>query len=31
MNLETPLLGMSLLQSIDLRQTAQGLELRRAR
>ncbi len=31
MNLETPLLGMSLLQSIELRQTAAGLEMRRAR
>jgi aspartyl protease family protein len=31
MNLETPLLGMSLLQSIEMRQTAAGLELRRAR
>jgi aspartyl protease family protein len=31
MNLETPLLGMALLQSIELRQTAAGLELRRAR
>jgi aspartyl protease family protein len=31
MNLETPLLGMSLLQSVELRQTAEGLELRRAR
>lgn len=31
MNLETPLLGMSLLQSIELRQTPAGLELRQTR
>lgn len=31
MNLETPLLGMSLLQSIELRQTPAGLEMKRAR
>jgi aspartyl protease family protein len=31
LNLETPLLGMSLLQSIELRQTVAGLEMRRAR
>lgn len=31
MNLETPLLGMSLLQAIEMRQTPEGLELRHAR
>lgn len=30
-DLETPLLGMSLLQSVDLRQSAAGLELRQVR
>lgn len=31
MDLDTPLLGMSLLQSIELRQTAAGLEMRQTR
>lgn len=30
-NLETPLLGMSLLRTLDLRQTPEGLQLRRVR